>query len=357
MSDSPSNDLDKKPAEELSDSAQDQDTVIAEDSSTSGEPESKEISTFDLVKDAIKEKSEDEGETEGSSEEDESKDKESDKEEKSKDETESDEPTEEELKAWKPKTRKRFEQLQGKYREATEKLEKLEVIQQNYEKAEVDAGNYRQVTSFLESNNLGQDEANTGLNIMAWMKNDPAKALEALTPYYNQLLEVTGNILPRDLQQEVEQGYITEEKALELSRQRALNNTLRVQQQTMQVRQQDTQQRQQVEQQQQLSNGIKTALANLEDQWKTSDPDYKLKSSRLHDRVKVMWYEASVKKTMPRSVEEAVNMVKKVKDEVDAEVRQFAPRKPVNPIEGNSFNNATPKPNNTVDVIRNALGQ
>lgn len=359
MTDSPSiENEDKKPLEELSASTNTQDTVIAEDSSTSGESDSKEISTLDLVKQAIEETSEEKDETEGSSKKDDSKD-EASKDDESKDEA--DEMTEEELSAMKHKTRKRFEQLQGKYKEEKDQRVALETkfteISQKLEKTEVDAGQFRQFTNFLQTNNLNQEEANTAFDIAAWMKNDPIKALHALTPLYNQLLEVTGNVLPPDLQQQVEQGYITEDNALELSRQRAMNKTLAVQKHQTETVLQNTHHQHQVEQQQELSANIKSALAGLETSWKTSDPDYNLKSSRLHDSVKVMWYEASQRKAMPRSVEEAVEMVKKVKAKVDAEVRQFIPKKAVTPVNGGSPAQVISKPNSTLDVIKNALGQ
>lgn len=317
-----------------------------EDSSTSEDSES-DISTLDLVKDAIKEKGEDKedaDDAEGSSEKDEkSEDEDESKDDSETEDNESDNPTEDELKHWKPKTRKRFEQLQAKYRDVNTRLEK----------AEVDAGFKREFDTFLESSNLSQKEANNLFDIGALMKSDPVKALEAITPYYNQLLEITGNVLPRDLQEQVKDGYMTEENAIELSRQRA--STAHYQNRDEQDR--VNRHQQVVQDQTNLSNNIQTALTNLENSWQTSDPDYKLKDSRIQDRVKVMWFEANRKGEMPRSVEEAVRMVENVKRDVDKEVRQFTPKKQVNSIDSDSIpGNTKPEPKTTLDVIRQTVG-
>jgi len=317
-----------------------------EDSSTSEDSES-DISTLDLVKDAIKEKEEgkeDTDEAEGSSGEDEkSEDEDKSKDESETEDNESDEPTEDELKHWKPKTRKRFEQLQAKYRDVSERLGK----------AEVDAGFKQQFDTFLETSNLSQEEANNLFDIGALMKSDPAKALEAITPYYNQLLEITGNVLPRDLQEQVKNGYMTEDNAIELSRQRATNAHYQNRDEQDRV----NRQQQVVQDQNRLFTDIQSALTNLENSWQTSDPDYKLKSSRIQDRVKVMWFEANRDNKMPRSVDEAVRMVENVKRDVDKEVRQFTPRKQVNSIDSDANpGNTKPEPKTTLDVIRQTVG-
>ena len=49
------------------------------------------------------------------------------------------------------------------------------------------AEQYEQITGFLAQNNLSAEEAAQGFQIMALMKNDPAAALDALSPFVQQL--------------------------------------------------------------------------------------------------------------------------------------------------------------------------
>lgn len=322
-----------------------------EESSTSGESKAEET-TLDAVNAALKADSKEDDDTEGSSDDDSTKDKDKSKDDaESKDGDSDDEITEDELNAMKHKTRKRFEQLQGKYRDTKTENQDLK---KKLEASEVDAGHYRQFTDFLKTNGVNQDEANTLFSIGALMKNDPSRALAMITPYYNQLLEVTGNVLPQDLQTQVDQGYITEAVALELSRQRATNQNHQVQQhnQRQQVEQQN------VQRQQELAVNIQSALANLENKWKTSDPDYKVKSARIMERVELMWYKAAQTGQMPKTVDEAIKMAENVKREVEQEIKQFVPqRKTINPpVEGGRTSSSNPLPNSTLDVINQAVG-
>jgi len=324
----------------------DQDVKDSGDSSSLGESGSEE-STFDVIKKAVELDAE---ENDDSSEEDKEPEKNEDEStDKKEDESElEDNSTEEEIsddelkKLMKPKTRKRFEQLQTKYRETKESLEKYEQKAQSFDK----------FNTFLETNQISRDEANTLFDIGALMKKDPSRALEAITPYYNQLLQLTGNVMPNDLKQQVDQGYITEQAALDLSKQKAQNDHFR----HMEIQREQQRQQESQRQQQELNSNIQSSLANLEKSWQTSDPDYKLKSTRIQERVKLMWYDASRKGQMPRSVDEAVRMAETAKKDVERELRQFQPRRPINPVEGGGSNTARPEPKTTLDVIRQTVG-
>ena len=171
-------------------------------------------------------KPEGEEEAGGSSEED--KSNKSEGEDKPKDKKDTDDGfedfTPEERKHLKKATTERFDKLKGLYRERTEEVKTLT---SRLQQADTEAGYYRKFVGFLEDNRLSQDDANNAFHIAALMRNDPVKALEALTPFYNELLHMTGNILSPELQQQVKQGYITKEKALELSRLKATGETER----------------------------------------------------------------------------------------------------------------------------------
>lgn len=318
------------------------DKDISSEGTSTSNPSESETSTFDVVMNALKPEGEnedddtvsDKGETD-KPEGDESK------EEKPEGEGEPDEPSADELKAWKPKTRERFEKLQAKYRDTSERLVK----------AEEDAGHYRKFVEFLDTNGLDQDEANNLFNIGALMKNDPFKALEAITPYYKSLLEVTGNILPPDLVEQVKQGYMTQAAAVEVSRARAQGKIVP-------AIQQQTQQRQEVRQQQGNVAAMQNAIASWERKWSTSDPDYGVKKDRVLDRLELTLARAARNGTLPQTVEQAVALANKVKTDVETELRQTRQKKPVTTVDGNNAGSQhQPEPKDTRDVIMRTLNK
>lgn len=314
-----------------------------EGTSTSKTPEN-ETSTFDVIMNAIKPKSEDEGENDIESEDkDNLSENEADtsKDSVTKGEEGDDEPSVDELKAWKPKTRERFEKLQAKYRDASERLDK----------AETEAGLYRQFTDFLDTNGVTQDEANELFNIGAMMKNNPFKALELIAPYYNSLLEVTGNVLPPDLKQQVNAGYMTQAAAVELSRARAQGRVIP-------AIQQQVQQRQEIRQQGQNHAAMTGAIASWEQNWSKSDPDYNVKKDRVLDRLELTLARAARNNALPNTVEQAVALAEKVRKEVETEFRSNQPRRPVTTVDGGNVKSThLPEPKNTLDVIRRTLNQ
>lgn len=336
---------DKQP-EESSASDNDLDNVKdTEDTSASNPPE-EEISTFDAIMSAIKPEDDSKGDDDKSGEdESESSKDDASKDEKTNDEDdESGDPSEDELKAWKPKTRKRFENLQAKYRDVSERLVK----------AESDAGQYRQFVDFLDSNGLDQDEANRLFNIGALMKNDPFAALQAITPYYHQLLEITGQILPPDLMEQVNAGYLTRAHALEVSRARAMGRITP----TIAQRQQQRQQQKDSRQQGQIVVSMQNAVSAWEQKWSSSDPDYASKKDRVLDRLELMLARAARDKKLPNTVEQAVALAEKARRDVEADFRKSRPKKPVSVVDGgNSGNSHLPEPKDTRDVIRRALNK
>lgn len=354
---SPSNeDLDQQNVE---DSSTSQDTENTEVSSIP-EASEEESSTFDLVKKALGDE-EAEDEPEGSSGEDEESEETEDKSEDSDkkeeedksedDEDDSDEPSEEELKGWKAKTRKRFEALQSKHRKT---VEERDALQAKLDQAEVDAGHYKQFEGFLNQNRISYDEANTLFTIGALMKNDPAKALEMMRPYYDQLMQMTGNVLPADLQEQVSQGMITEQAALELSQRRASETT---QQQISQDRQQH-QTEQTAQQNQALATQVMTTISQWEQQWSASDPDYMSKKDRVLDRVELMLTRAVKEGKLPATVEDAVKLADEAKAYVEKDMQKLQPRKqPVDTVDGNTSPVNMPEPKTTEDVIRRTLSQ
>ena len=337
---------DQLKTEESSTSETDQDTADSSDPNPS-----EELSTFDVVMNAIKPEGNEDG---GSSEEDKSKKPDGDKkpkDEKDKADEDFEDFSPEERARMKKGTTERFDKLKGLYRESKEKVTQLST---QLEQATVEAGYYRQFVGFLEENRLSQDEANQLFHVGALMKNDPMKALEIMTPYYNELLQITGNILPPDLQQQVKQGYITRETALELSRHRMAGRTT----QAINEERQSHQQQQDAIRQQKNVATMQTAIADWERQWSSSDPDYARKKDRVLDRVELLLVRAQKNGTLPKTVDEAVKLANQAKTEVEADFKRQTPqRKQVRPVDGGSSATNVPEPKSTADVIRRTLNQ
>lgn len=327
-------------------SASDLDNENSSEGTSTSKTSEKEPSTFDVIMDVLKPKGEEDDE-DANADGDESKKAEGDasKDGKPKEEDEeSGDPTEDELKAWKPKTRKRFENLQAKYRD-----EKVRA-----DAAESDAGNYRKFVEYLDQNGLDQTEANKLFSIGALMKNDPFRALQEITPYYHQLLEVTGNVLPPDLVQQVKQGYMTQAAALEVSRARAQGRVIPTVAQEQQERQQQRDNRQQG----QTVATMQSAIATWEQTWSKTDPDYASKKDRVLDRLELTLARAQREGKLPQTVEQAVAMADKARKDVETEFRQNRPRKPVSTVDGGSAASShAPEPKNTRELIRRTLNQ
>ena len=348
---SPTKDQDLKDQQNTEASSTSDTDQVSQDSSNPN-PADEELSTFDVVMNAIKPEGDDDAG--GSAEEDKSKKSEGEKKPEDKKDTDDgfEDFTPEERKHLKKATTERFDKLKGLYRERSEEVKTLS---SKLEQADTEAGYYRKFVGFLDENRISQEEANQLFNIGAMMKNDPVKALEALTPYYNDLLHITGNILPPDLQQQVKQGYITKEKALELSRLKATRETER---QIGTERQTHQQQRDTERQRNEQVSTMQGAISDWERNWSSSDPDYAKKKDRVLDRVELLLVRASKNGTLPKTNEEAVKLANQAKTEVEADLKKMTPqRKAVRTVDGGSSASNLPDAKNTADVIRRTLNQ
>ena len=173
------------------------------------------------------------------------------------------------------------------------------------------------LAGYLTEQNLSVDEFNNLLQIGGLMKNDPAKALEALTPYYTKLLEVTGNTLPADLRTAVDQGLLTEDYATETAKARASANIT-------QFASDNRQQLHEAQAQTQQVNSLGDAASDWERKWQASDPDYSKKAIRVQERIELAVHRKEL--TGASTAAEIVAACEKYKGEVEAELRDLMPK-------------------------------
>lgn len=243
--------------------------------------------------------------------------------------------TDEELKSYKPSTAKRVKQLVRERNEARDRYREAEPKIQSFEK----------ISRFVQEAGLNKDEVNQGFEIMRLMKHDPAQALEALRPYVEQLLVVTGSILPEDLRQKVQNGEMNEATALELSRVRAQNAFL-------QTSQQSTVQRTEQNRVMQVAQQAGDTVTQWEQQWSQNDPDYKRKQPYVLREIE----RRLLKGEVPADPQQAVKMCNDIKTQVEKELMAFMPkREEIKPAIGGTQPNNRPAPKNTLEAMQQAL--
>lgn len=208
------------------------------------------------------------------------------------------------------------------------------------------ADQFNKITDYLSHNNINADEASTGLQIMALMKNDPAKALEALTPFVNTLRELTGEVLPDDIRNKVDDGFMDEDAGRELSRARAeadnqkrINDRVAAQQTNVQS--------------QQHKDHLARTVTAWEDNARQNDPDYDLKQDEIDDRVRVLVSERG----SPSTEEDAISMANEAYESVNQRFKaRMGTKRAIRTASGGKLG-GTPvaEPKSLLEAVQNAV--
>ena len=214
---------------------------------------------------------------------------------------------------------------------------------------EADAQQHRIVQDFLKQNDLAPEEAADGLQIMALMKSNPVKALEALKPHIQRLLEQTGETLPQDLRARVQAGEMPLDLAKEVSRSRA---TLQHQQETQRQAEQRRQEEARVQQGQALRD---TALTWAQDR-NARDPAFQSKEPLMRREIALLQREEGIPST-PEGVRDQLNRAyASVNQQARVVAPAAAPRPAVRPVTGGTAP-GTPaaEPTTMLDAIKQGL--
>lgn len=256
--------------------------------------------------------------------------------------------TDEELSRYHSKTRRRIKKLLDERNTARDQATELEPKAQRFD----------QMVQYVNNAGLTADEVNQGFGIMASLvkaRTDPdaaQQALEALAPIVNHLQQATGQALPQDLQQAVQQGYISREHATEMARLRSSSEMARA----AATQASENVQRSQAEHQQQTMQEVARSVSDWEQKWSESDPDYQAKQPRVMEKIKLALYEAQQSGQYPRTVKDALDLAEKAKREVEQEIGKFRQqRKEIKPVTSSgSAPTASPKPQTMLDVVKQA---
>lgn len=147
------------------------------------------------------------------------------------------------------------------------------------------ADQYRQITDFMTAQNLTPDDIVRTFTIAAVVRNDPRKALTELNKLVAEIRQELGEDLPDDLRAAVDEGEMTEERALEASRARAEAARAKAALDAKAQRERDQESAQQAERQRETAA---VAISNWVASKATSDPDFDKLRSLTEDRVLVV---------------------------------------------------------------------
>lgn len=213
---------------------------------------------------------------------------------------------------------------------------------------EADATRYRNVETFLRENGLAPEEASDGLQLMALAKTNPVEAWQRLKPWVEKVAMAAGVIMPQDLQQQVQQGYLTREAALELSQTRAKLGAVEAQRQF-------EQQRMAEQQQQAAHSAIVNAATSWEQDRRLKDPNFEAKLPALQREIAYLQMQEGRPNTPQGVQDQCKRAYEAVNAQFRAPVASAAPaRRPaVSPVGGGQVaGNPAPKLETTLDIIR-----
>ena len=205
---------------------------------------------------------------------------------------------------------------------------------------------YVKIQNSLRDMKLSAEETAQGLSIMGLMKSNPQAALEALQPIISSLQQVTGQIIPDDIQQKIEDGYMDEDVGKELARTRADVQLQR------NANQQMLNEQEQMNAQDQI-NIIAQSVTNWEENVRQTDPDFELKQDEVDDRVSALVRERG----RPNNSEDAVALAQEAYETVTKRHQgRMGVKRPIRSLSGGKLGGSpTPEPKSLMEAVQNAM--
>lgn len=208
---------------------------------------------------------------------------------------------------------------------------------------------YGRIREFMHRNEIAPEEMQGLYVLAAMLKHEPEKALATLRQMIEPLERFTGDRLPDDLQSDVDDGVITEERAKELAR---LRSTGKFREEQTQRQAERTQQDQVVA----LRRSQAQVVTDWEAKTRASDPDY----PRYQEWVALELRRLHAEKPA-RTPEEALSYAQQaystVKAKFQATIGAAAPHVPRGPSAAHApgSNGRQPAPATMLDAVRQAL--
>lgn len=206
---------------------------------------------------------------------------------------------------------------------------------------------FDKLTEFRTQYGVSEEQMEAALQVVALGNTKPEQALEALKVYTERLEEQVGAKLPNDLQQEVEDGLISEARAKELARLRA----------TAQGEAQRAKQAQQTVEKQ-FHSAVAESVGVWEQTKVKSDPTFKPGSGLYQlvlDRGAGLWRNAP-----PKTPQEAVKLFEDAYQSVKKAVQGLVPPPPARKVltsTGSSTNVKQAPPKTPQEAVERALAK
>jgi type II secretory pathway pseudopilin PulG len=261
-----------------------------------------------------------------------------------------DEVTQEELAKVSKTAQRKISKLSKQRQRLAGEVERLKAL-------EPDAQAAIQVTQYLTKADISRDDFVMGLELMAAMRRGDFRTFyEGVKPYMRLCEEYLGIALPPDLQQQVQQGQMTTQAAMQFSKERmdramAQTNAAK-QHQMMQQYQQTTTTQLEQQRLQNLANSVAVTVDHWEKQIARTDPSYmSVKRAAVNE---VMW--AVVKEQgPPQSAEHGLAIAKEAYRRVNAHFARLGPQRAPTyrtPSSTGRTAGVTPEPKNLMEVVK-----
>jgi hypothetical protein len=206
------------------------------------------------------------------------------------------------------------------------------------------AKHYEEISQYMRANGLSNTELAQGFEVMALMKNDPFKAKEVLNEHMSKLAEFTGDILPVDIQEKLDNGFIDQEAAKELASYRArtqMSAKATEEYNAKMAAEAETVRKQHMYQ----------AVVDWESKVSMRDSEYRNKQALVTDRVKSIMQQAG----NPNSPEDAVKYVEQAYNEVNQRLGALAgrntPTRMPTSYNSSSSGNSAPQPRSLQEAV------
>lgn len=209
-----------------------------------------------------------------------------------------------------------------------------------------DSDQYKKITDFIQANNLSAKDAVEGFKIMSALRNNPEEGYKMLQFHLNNVGNLTGKNLPKDIQAKVDDGFLDEDAAKELSQARASLHRERA------MREQ-TQQRFTNASQSANETQMADAVKAWGEQTLASDPDFSLKQDEFNDRISAIVAERGTPKSPDEVVEIANSAYATINERFKARQPSKQPMK--SSTKGKLGGVPVAEPGNMRDIVSQAL--
>jgi hypothetical protein len=261
--------------------------------------------------------------------------------------TEDDALSPEEIKALSARTQQRFSKL----------TKNLKATSAERDALKPKAAEFDKIDSFVRNAGLSQQDVAGTLEIAALLRSSPPDALARLEPIVAQLRAMVGETLPADLQQRVDQGYLTEADAKTLAKAQA---TARLSDQRLTAVTEQQQSEARNREFRTLTTNTVSSIETWESKQAERDPDWHLKRDSVAELVELAIERKTreVGKPWFPNAEEAIKLSTDALKTVNDRTKRFGPKpQEIRPVlSGGASPRSTAAPKSMLDVVRQSVG-